>query len=285
MAEANEEAALNGILSLPADLPADAGFKTGSPSVITSRTIMFAELQALLSTLPAAARPSDYRAAIIEENALLKRSAATRRSTAKHLAELYALDPRVPIFRVLRRLWDAEEAGRPLLAFLCAQARDPLLRMTTLAVLPCGQGTVVSAADIARSVEHQAPGRFSANTLGTVARNAASSWTQSGHLRGQQRKVRTLAAATPASTAYALALGYLAGARGAVLFATYWTALLDAPPEAVDALAFEAGRRGWLDYRRIGNVVEIGFGDLLEDGPHRKVRALDDSGPRQHGQD
>jgi hypothetical protein len=71
---------------------------------------------------------------------------------------------------------------------------------------------------------------------------------------------------TPAGAAYALALSYLAGARGTYLFETYWTAVLDRPAATLDALAFEAGRQGWLTYRRVGDVVDLRFSELLEEG-------------------
>lgn len=252
-------------VALPSALPADAGFKDGARGVQTSRTIMLAELTALLAAVPAFGSRRDYRAAIVLENVLGKRSVANRRSTAQRLGELYALEPGVTLFRVLRRLWDADESGRPLLACLCAHARDPLLRATAPAVLPVPRGSVVTKVQLADAVAQREPHRFNAGVLDTVVRNAASSWTQSGHLHGRTTKVRVPARATPASAAYALFLGHLAGSRGALLFATYWAALLDAPDEALDTLAFEAGRRGWLDYRRIGGVVEIGFAPLLRE--------------------
>lgn len=260
------EVSLNVTVPPVARLPVEAGFKMGGGGVITSRTIMLAELRALFSAVPASARFAEYRAAIVEDNALLKPSAATRRSTARHLAELYSLDRGVPVFRLLRTLWDQGDAGHPLLACLCASARDPLLRATAPAVLALPQGSAIAPADFARTVGEDLPGRYNPTTLGALSRNAASSWAQSGHLRGKLRKVRARAEATPASVAYALGLGYLTGVRGVLLFETFWIALLDAPPEAVDALAFEAGRRGWLQYRRIGQVVELGFAELLGEG-------------------
>jgi hypothetical protein len=266
LAKMDAEVTLERVQFLPADLPAEAGFKSGLRGMMTSRTIMLAELRMLLAALPPATRIASYRAAIVEDNVLLKRSAATRRSTAQRLAELYALDPGVPVFRLLRMLWDAEEAGRPLLACLCANARDPLLRSTAPLVLATAEGSPVHREDVMRSLAAEDPDRFSLNTLDTVTANVLSSWQQSGHLRGKRSKSRARARATPASTAYALALGYLAGVRGALLLDTYWTALLDAPAEAIDSLAFEAGRRGWLTYRRIGNVADLGFGVLLEEG-------------------
>lgn len=50
--------------------------------------------------------------------------------------------------------------------------------------------------------------RLNEATLGKVVRNASSSWTQSGHLRGRARKFRELVRPTPLSTAYAVLLGY-----------------------------------------------------------------------------
>lgn len=235
---------------------------------MTSRTMMLAELRLLLAALPETASVAAYRSAIVDDNALLKESVATRRSTARHLVELYALDPAAPIFRLLRRLWGHEDAGHPMLACLCANARDALLRRSAQAVLPVAPGATVSPATICSALSEAMPGRFSPATLGTIARNAASSWMQSGHLRGRPGygpKTRGTPTVTPAVAAYALALGFLAGARRAYLLDTYWTSLLDAPADILDTLAFEAGRHGWITYRRIGDVVDFGFSELLGD--------------------
>lgn len=257
------DVALETQLSVPLELPLAAGFKNGTSSAMTSRTMMLPELRLLFTTVPATARAADYRTAIVDDNILLKRSVATRRATAKHLIELYALDPDVPVFRLLRYLWGHNEASNPLLACLCANARDALLRRSAQAVVLAPPGTVVTPERISHAISEAVPERFSSSTLGTIARNAASSWTQSGHLRGHSSKRRSHPIVTPASVAYALALGYLAGARGTYLFETYWAALLDCPVETIDVLAFEAGRHGWLTYRRIGDVVELRFSELL----------------------
>jgi hypothetical protein len=75
-------------LSVLSELPLAAGFKNGTSSAMTSRTMMLAELRLLLAALPASAGVAQYRTAIVDDNLLLKRSAATRRATAKHLIEL-----------------------------------------------------------------------------------------------------------------------------------------------------------------------------------------------------
>ena len=63
---------------------------------------------------------------------------------------------------------------------------------------------------------------------------------------------------------YALFLGYLSGVRGLPLYETLWARLLDAPEHELDTLAFAASQRGWMDYRRMGEVAEFGF-SWLED--------------------
>ena len=71
--------------------------------------------------------------------------------------------------------------------------------------------------------------RLNEATLDATVRNACSSWTQSGHLRGRGRKIRQRVAATPAAVAYALLLGFAVGHGGRSLFGTPWAEVLDAP--------------------------------------------------------
>ena len=103
----------------------ELGFRFGDKGTHTSRTMMLAELTALLDARTGRATREEYRKAILEENVFGKRTAATRRLTAQRLNELYALDPEVTLFRLLRFFWQADALARPLLALLCACARDP----------------------------------------------------------------------------------------------------------------------------------------------------------------
>jgi hypothetical protein len=82
---------------------------------------MLDELSTLLDSVPPEAGRADYLTAIIEHNALGKQTAATRKLTAQRLTELYVLDPKVALFRVLRRFWQDDPAGRPFLALLCSR--------------------------------------------------------------------------------------------------------------------------------------------------------------------
>ena len=117
------------------------GFRSGDRGTHTSRTIMLDELSHLLDAVLGEAVRDNYAHAVMVHNCLGKRTAATRKLSVQRLTELYALDPQVILFRVLRDLWVRNETSRPLLALLLALARDPLLRATATAVMrtPYGQ--------------------------------------------------------------------------------------------------------------------------------------------------
>jgi hypothetical protein len=224
---------------------------------------MLDEISTLLDTVARDAGRGDYLAAIIEDNALDKQTAATRKLTAQRLTELYALEPSVPLFRVLRRFWQDDVEGRPLLALLCALARDPLLRATSEPVLALTVGEELSRQRVTDAIRSAVGDRLNDATLDKVVRNASSSWTQSGHLEGRARKFRRVVRPTPLSTAYALMLGYLEGLRGGRLFETAWTRVLDASPPELRNVAAEAKRLGGLDLKAAGDVIEVGFSTVL----------------------
>jgi hypothetical protein len=93
------------------------GLKFGRSGVHCSRTIMLAELQALLSFVDAPkATKADYLDAIESANCLGKRSGKTRTLTFRHLADLYALDREVLLFRALLFFWRRDESGQALVA-------------------------------------------------------------------------------------------------------------------------------------------------------------------------
>jgi len=111
--------------------------------------------------------------------------------------------------------------------------------------------------------------RLNESTLDKVVRNTASSWTQSGHLKGRGRKVRQRVVPTPAATAYALFLGHLAGSRGAALFESLWARVLDAPAGELMRLAIDARRLGFLDMNQSGGVIDMSFSRLLASDERR----------------
>ena len=145
--------------------------------------MMFEELEAVLAAVPPAAQRADYTEAIVESNCLRKPTTSTRRLTSQRLSELYALDPEVPVFRILRRLWDLDAASHPQLALLCSIARDPLLAATASAVLPLGEGAELPRSAMRDALREVVGERLNDSTLDKVVRNAASSWSQAGTSR------------------------------------------------------------------------------------------------------
>jgi hypothetical protein len=225
--------------------------------------MMIEELTLLFQATPDHSSRDACFAAVIEDNVLNKPTVATRRLTVQRLSELYALDENVTLFRVLRRFWRNESQGRPLLAVLCALARDPLLRLTTDPVLALRAGEELSRQRLTDVLRPSTEGRFNDATLDQIIRNTSASWTQSGHLQGRNRKIRQAVRPTPIATAYALLLGYLQGLRGNRLFETPWTCVLDATkPELLQQTA-DAKRLGVLDMKQAGDVIEVSFPIVL----------------------
>ena len=219
---------------------------------------MLAELSDLLGALPASATRDEYAEAIIEENILGKQTASTRRLTNQRLGELYGLSPAVSLFRVLRRLWDVDGGpGRPLMALLCALARDPLLRATSRAVLLMPVGSELTRASMTSAIQASTGHRLNESILDKVARNAGSSWTQSGHLEGRVRKIRQEVRPTPAGVAFAVWFGVIFGFAGEDLLRTPWARVLDQSPVELLDLALRAKQLGLLNANAGGGVVEI----------------------------
>jgi len=241
----------------------DVGFRWGNKGTHTSRTIMLVELRAVLASCRPDATRDDYLAAIHEDNCLGKRTAATRKISSQRLSELYALDPEVPLFWVMRRCWHADRAGQAVLALLLALARDPLLRASAPPVLRMRPGEELARQQMTDTLNRAVGSRLSESTLDKVVRNAASSWTQAGHLKGRVRKVRQTVTPTAATTAFALLLGYLAGKRGAALFESLWAQVLDSPVGELVHLATDAKRLGFLDMSQSGGVIDVTFSRLL----------------------
>jgi hypothetical protein len=224
--------------------------------------MMLGELSELLSSVPVNAVRDEYRAAIVEQNLLGKDTVATRRSTNQRLGELYSLDRAVPIFRMLRCLWALDEPGRPLLALLCALARDPLLRASVGVVVPLPIGGELIRGTLTSALRDATGTRLNESILDKVARNAASSWAQSGHLNGRVRKVRRRVDPTPGAVTFALWLGSVQGFAGEDLFRTEWAGVLDRSPAALLDVALKAKQLGWVRLRTAGGVVEVDLGRL-----------------------
>jgi hypothetical protein len=231
----------------------------------TSHTILIVALRALLSEVPASGSLTDYEKAALEGNVLGKGTQAARRRTLRYLKQLYLLRPESILFRALCDLWSDDRDAQPLIAGLCALARDSVFRASSKAILSSGAGVTMTSAVFASAVGERFPDSYNDATLAKIGRNTFSSWEQTGHLVTAEHatKVRARVTCLPANIAYALMLGHLQGYRGSALFDTLWTNVLDQPKSHLMDLAFSASQRGFIEFRSAGGVVELSFNELL----------------------
>jgi hypothetical protein len=110
------------------------GFRHLPGGVHLSKTMMLDELQKILDGsghLDASA----VEEAILNQNILSKPTGTARKLVLSRLNTLYGIKTPLPVQAAMLRLWTHYAAGHPLLALLCALAREPLLRNTASVVL------------------------------------------------------------------------------------------------------------------------------------------------------
>ncbi|MGI6796935.1 hypothetical protein [Gordonia sihwensis] len=241
---------------------ADSDFTLGTLRTTASHTIGIPHLIELLREVPSDASAEQYRQAVIEGNVLGRPTLAGRQRSFRHLRELYFLDPGRAEFTALRYFWDIDPAGQPLLAGLLAFTRDEVFRASFAAVAALPVGSGVTSADLTAAVAAQFGNEMSESTLGKTGRNTGACWTQTGHLVGRAKKVRTEVEARPVAIAYAAYLGHLAGGRGLGVLDNPWSSILGlAAGRTLEALR-DAHTQGLLDLLVAGNVVDVTFRTL-----------------------
>jgi hypothetical protein len=130
--------------------------------------------------------------------------------------------------------------------------------------MDASEGERVETTSLAQALEAAFPNQYSELNRNKIARNAASSWTQSGHLAGRGKKTRRRIKATTAAVTMALFLGDIVAYHGAAVFSNPWCRLLDLNPDRAKMMGFEAHRAGLLNLRAVGEVVELSFPLLAE---------------------
>lgn len=239
------------------------GFRFGLNGPHAARTMMLDDLQALFAHVPAGAGRAGYAEQVIGSNVLGKPTKKARELALRHLTTLYGLDPKLALFRALRRLWDVDPAAQPMLALLASLARDPLLKRTRAFVLSRAIGAAVTRADWEAQLAADHKDRFSPASLKSFAQNVAGTWTAAGFLCGRVRKSRSNPDVSPVAVVFALFLGHLEGLSGQRLFASEWMNLLPGSPDELQALANSASHRGLLVFLNGGGVIEVRFPDFL----------------------
>ena len=241
---------------------AESDFMLGTLRTTASHTIGIPHLVELLREVPSDAPAEQYRQVVVDGNVLGRPTLAGRQRSFRHLRELYFLDPTRPEFTALRRFWDIDPESHQLLAGLLAFTRDEVLRASFAAIADLPVGSSVTSADLTAAVAAQFGSEMSESTLGKTGRNTGACWTQTGHLAGRAKKVRTEVEARPAAIAYAAYLGHLAGGRGIGVLDNPWSKMLGlAPGRTLEALR-DAHTEGLLDLLVAGNVVDVSFPTL-----------------------
>lgn len=223
------------------------GFRIAQSGPHTGKTLMLSELTSLFEAVEPSAPSTHYRQAIVQENVLGKPTSSSRKEAAIRLKALYGLNPALSLFRVLRRLWAWDSDAFPLLALLSGLARDPLLRASADQVIPMRPGTTLMRTEMIAAIEHFTRDRLGSKMLDAVARNTASSWTQSGHLTGKICKKRVPVESCPAALSLSLWLGYAEGRRGKGLLSSFWASVLDLPTSALIEETLRTKRLGLIE--------------------------------------
>ena len=231
------------------------GFRLSGGGAHQSKTMMLQELEGLLAT--GRETGDDLKLAAIEENALGKATANTRRLTFGHMSSLYGLVDQPQMTRVFLKLWRSDCEGHGILALLISLARDPMLRETVHVVLGGAIGQNLQRPLFEEALSSAFPNRFSEKMIRSMAQNCAATWTQSGHLKGSVKKVRQRALSTPSAVAFAALLATVAGFGGPAILGSIWMRVLDlSPDQALDQLR-RAEAIGLARVRSAGEVTEI----------------------------
>jgi hypothetical protein len=223
------------------------------------------ELSLLFDFIPdSIATNKTYKNAVINENCLGKKSQKTRELTFRDLNSLYGLDSAIPIFNLLRFFWNRDVNGRIFSAALVAYARDPIFRISTSFILNQHIGSEITQEMFEDFVEKQHPTKLSAGSLRSRSSNIKASWTKTGHLvRNNRRLLRSKIHVTYGNCAIAIILAIMMGHRGRALFDFELIRLLDLSPEGAMDLAQNAAEKDWIIFKKIGDIVEVGIPDHI----------------------
>lgn len=157
------------------DLLSEMGAKLDGGGPHQSKTMMLTDL----ATVLAAGAEARAELAIIDENLLGKPSTRARGAAAYRLRQLYGVsDPAPSVCRALFALWRRDVAGRPMLALLCALARDPSFRGGAAAVL---DAKVCRRHPLSFILLPRIVNAASSLTSGWIFRQSSPRWSAPGH--------------------------------------------------------------------------------------------------------
>ena len=239
--------------------------------VLSSRSVMLPELCHLFGIGSETAGLDDYRRLAVEDDALHKASVANRTKTFNFLRRLYALDPRVPLFREAFRLQRIFPADFRALMGLLAFAREPLLRACADMIVRTPVGQAVGREAFEAWIREFAPGHYSQTMYVSFSHNLYASFFQLRYLGPAVGKLRLRLRpeAKPATTAYAAYLDWLNGENGLSLLAGRYSSTLELTKAEHLALLSSAGQLGLMRVAHTGGVLHLDFSTWLQPGEAR----------------
>ena len=268
-----------GILSVSGEQRALWGFRSGERGTHTTRTIMLEELSLLLEAAPVLASDVDYAHVVIDENCLGKRTRASRKLTLQRLTELYGLNRRLVLFRVVGDLWGASQLQSP--------APGPAARAGARPVAPGYQVRrdphPIRPGDLQTIHDRRVGGSRRSPEPADDGQGRAQRLVFVDPVRGSARQQHQDPTACVRD-----ACGHRVRAAGRVRdrqagptpvrFETPWCAILDAGAEELVEPAAAAKRLGLLDLKRSEPMIDVSFATMLADtgresidGPHRQA--------------
>ena len=239
------------------------GFSPNRTGGHMARSMMFGELKTLHELLPEDATREDFGRAIEEDNAIGKPTFSSRQKSFRHLLELYSLENKHALFRVLRKIGREDPGSLPLLAAICTYCRDAQLRASFELLTEKKVGEVIPRKEMEDYLEHKFPGIFSEAMKKSLAQNVNTTWTHCGHLEGRSKKIRALPQTRMGAVCYAMFVGWLRGLRGEFLLNSTFSSLANVSPMSVASWLHQGASRGWLRLRSGGGVTDIDFSPLL----------------------
>jgi len=241
-------------------------------SRLSARSALYTDLHLLLAAQRAPVSSLAYRAQVITENCLARRSVAARQKIWQELKSRYILDADHPVFAAFLREWHRcdSEAERGLTAYVLLALNDrlvadlgtewlfPRLRRAPLA-LP--------VADVRLFIDQAAKQRpevraWSDQTRTAVAQKYAASIRDFGLARGAVNKTTVRPALYGAPVRLLVRALRLVGVRPLELVhAPIFRLLALDRPEVIEALG-ELNRADDLRFRMQGNVIELDIEEI-----------------------
>lgn len=242
----------------------DYGFVDSHSGMHTSRTMMFVELDALMSALPEPLSAKVVREAILTENILGKATYSGRRNSANKLIALYGFTES-PLYAIFEMLYRASTTGRPALALLMALCRDGVLREVLPLLLNTAPGEPLGTEQVNSALLASEAVRFTEKTRRSTTRNILGSLRAAGFISRSQPTLRTAMVVDTQVITFAVLIAWMRGLRADDILASPYMLLLRVDSAQVTAALRAAHRAGLLNSRLLGDVVDLSPGPALQE--------------------